>query len=372
MNLQGILGVALAATVAVSLVSCHGTEAQYSIGGSISGTSGPVLLQLNGANDISQNGDGDFTFDQKLLKDDPFNVQVVNPTGRCTVQNGAGTVGQSNIKDVSISCLAYSTNPGELLKIVIRSANLTGAKVNSLVPITTSATAVGGIIADPTDKDASGNVRIVGGLVLSGLSQVPTDISIFKAPQGNPGGDGLAILPLFLAADGATAVLPPDAALDSNALAALFAGELYFNVSTPAHANGEIRGSIDLQGGVGATAPPLDNSQVVPPTTSTAFGAGVLMVDRATRKLVISYILHTVAGASAAGLNTTTGPAQVLGFTNLQSNIDPQGTNLATPPPGSVLTQQNLSDFDNSLLYFSVASGTFPNGEIRGNISPLQ
>jgi len=68
---------------------------------------------------------------------------------------------------------------------VIRSSNLTGAKV--VLPVTTSATAVGGIIADPTDQDASGNVRVVGGLVLSGLTQTPTDISIFQAPQGTPG-----------------------------------------------------------------------------------------------------------------------------------------------------------------------------------------
>src|SRR5258705_437170 len=98
MSVRGILGAMVAGAMAVVLASCHGTEATYSIGGSISGTSGPVLLQLNGTNDITQNGDGDFTFTQKLIKDDPFNVQVANPTGRCTVQNGAGTVAQSNVK----------------------------------------------------------------------------------------------------------------------------------------------------------------------------------------------------------------------------------------------------------------------------------
>src|SRR5262245_48248273 len=133
MDLRGILGASLAGAIAVVLASCHGTEAQYSIGGSISGTNGPVLLQLNGASNLSQNGDGNFTFTQKLVKDDPFNVQVANPAGRCTVQNGAGTVGQSNIRDVNISCNPYATVPGDLLKMVIRSANLSGAKVNPAV-----------------------------------------------------------------------------------------------------------------------------------------------------------------------------------------------------------------------------------------------
>lgn len=369
MKVRGIVRATLVGAVALALVSCHGTEATYSIGGSISGTDGPVVLRLNGASDLAVGGDGDFTFDQKLLKDDPFNVQVANPTGRCTVQNSAGTVAQSNVKDVSISCAAYATTPAGLLQIVIRSANVDGSRV-SPVPVTTTASAVGGIIADPTDKDASGNVAVVGGLVLSGLAQTPTDVAIFQAPKGNPAGNGLAILHLVLAADGVTAVLRPDAVLDTNALAALFAGELYFNVSTAAHLNGEIRGAIELQGGVGASAPALDSSQVVPPTGTTAFGAGVLMVDRATRKLVISYIAHTVSGATSAAINTTAGTGgQALAFANLLDNFDGLGTNLATPAAGSVLP--NLLDFDTSLLYFNVSSGTFPNGEIRGNISPL-
>src|SRR5262245_31546203 len=216
MRTCGIHGALLAAAIAIVLVSCHGTEATYSIGGSITGTNGTVVLRLNGANDIAQGGDGDFTFDQKLVKDDPFNVQVANPTGRCIVQNGAGTVANSNVKNVNISCNPYATVPGDLLKIVVRVANLSGATVNPAV--TTGASAIGGVIVDPTDKDASNNVRIVGGLVLSGLSQAPTDVSIFQAPQGNPGANGLRILPLFLAADGQTAVLPPDAVLTSNEL----------------------------------------------------------------------------------------------------------------------------------------------------------
>src|SRR5215831_17203963 len=174
MRRQRVLGVSLAA-IAAALVSCHGTDALYSIGGSISGTSGPVVLRLNGANDITQNGDGNFTFTQKLLQKDTFNVQVANPTGRCTVQNGAGTVAQSNIKDVNISCADYATFPAGLIsQMVIRSTNLTGAKVNPAV--TTSASAVGGLIVDPTDKDINGNFAMVGGLVISGLSQPPTSV----------------------------------------------------------------------------------------------------------------------------------------------------------------------------------------------------
>jgi hypothetical protein len=97
------------------------------------------------------------------------------------------------------------------------------------------------------------------------------------------------------------------------------------------------------------------------------------MVDRAKLKLVIAYIAHNVVGALGAGINTSSGAGnQILGFANLQDNFDGNNTNLATPVAGAVLTEQDLSDFDNSLLFFTITSATFPNGEIRGNISPLQ
>ena len=89
MGRQRILGVSLATAFAVALASCHGTEAEFTVGGTISGTNGPVVLRLNGENDLAQNGDGDFTFTRKLFQDDTFNVQVANPTGRCTVQNAS-------------------------------------------------------------------------------------------------------------------------------------------------------------------------------------------------------------------------------------------------------------------------------------------
>lgn len=364
------LGIPLAVAFALALASCRGTDAQFSIGGTISGTTGTVVLSLNGANQISQNGDGDFTFTLKLLQNQTFNVQVADPTGRCTVQNGAGTVAQSNVKDVNISCADYTAFPAGLLQIVVRSTNLTGAKVNP--PVTTSATAVGGVMVDPTDKDASGNTPVLGGVTLSGFALPPIGISINQAPKGNPTGVGPAIISLILASDGVTAVLPPAAVLSTSEFASLLAGELYLNVATAVNPNGEVRGAIELQGGVGAAVTSLDNTQVVPPTGSAAFGVGALMVDLATSKILISYIAHTVAAATGAGMSTSQIPAgPILAFSTLQNNFDASGTNLATPVAGAVLTQQNLADFDNSFLFFNVTSATFPGGEIRGNISPL-
>jgi hypothetical protein len=355
----------LAVATAPALVSCHGTEAQYSIGGDISGTTVPVVLKLNGGNDISMSGDGSFKFDKKLLKNDTFNVQVVDTNDQCIVVNGAGTVNTSNINDVSITCVAQASQNPQLT--IIRIANLNGSQEN--LPVTTNASGAGGIVVIPSTTQP---MPVTGGITFTGLTPLGGGLNIHLAPTGNPTGNGAAIIPLTLASDGQTAVVPPGTTISQTLLGPLLRGELYFNVATAANPNGEIRGAIQLQGGVAASLTGLDQSQVMPPTASIATGVGTLLADRATGKVLISYVTHTVTGTTAASLNTSSGAgAVIVGFPNQRSNIDGHGTNLANPASTAVLSAQNLSDFDNSLLYFNVTSTGFPNGEIRGNISPL-
>lgn len=356
---------AAAAAILLLLASCHGTEAQYSIGGDISGTTVPVVLKLNGGSDISMNGDGSFKFDQKLLKNDTFNVQVADPNDQCTVLNGAGTVNMSNITDVSITCIAQASQTPQLT--IIRTAFLNGSQENPAV--TSTASGVGGIVVIPSTTLP---MPITGGITFTGLTPLAGQVNIFLAPSGNPTGNGAVLIPLILGSDGLTAVVPPNRTIPAALLGPLLRGELYFNVGTAANPNGEIRGAIQLQGGVAASVTALDQSQVVPPTASGATGAGLLLADRATGKVLISYIMHTVTGTGTSSLNTSSGLGSLVApFPNLQSNVDGAGTNLANPASTSVLTAQNLADFGSSLLFFNVTSSTFPGGEIRGNISQL-
>jgi len=350
---------AAAAAVLLTLASCHGTDAQFSIGGSISGTTVPVVLKLNGGSDIAMNGDGSFKFSEKLLKNDTFNVQVVDKNDQCTVVNGAGTVNMSNITDVSITCIAQASQTPQLT--IIRTAILNGAQENPAV--TSTASGVGGIVVIPSTTQP---MSVTGGITFTGLTPLTGQINIFAAPSGNPTGNGAALIALTLGSDGLTAVVPSGATIPAAALGPLLRGELYFNVGTATNPNGEIRGAIQLQGGVSASVTVLDNSQVVPPTTSTATGVGTMLIDRATRKVLIAYITHTVTGATAASLNTSAGAGGVIvAFPN------GAGTNLANPASTTILTAQNLSDFDGNLLFYNITSAANPNGEIRGNISAL-
>lgn len=362
-RIAAFLAVSVAA--ALALASCHGTEPEFTIGGDISGNTVGVVLKLNGGNDLAMSGSGSFKFDKKLVKDDTFNVQVVDTNDQCLVVNGAGTVDKSNITNVSITCVAQASQTPQLT--LIRLANLNGSQENP--PVATNASGAGGIVVFPSTTQP---MPVTGGITFAGLAPLAGQLNIHLAPSGNPGGNGAAIVPLILGSDGLTAVVPPGTALNTALLGPLLRGELYFNVGTAANPNGEIRGAIQLQGGVTASVTALDQSQVMPPTGSAATGLGTMLADRATGRVLIAYITHTVAGASAASLRTGTGLGSlVVAFTNQRTNIDGAGTNLANPPAATALSAQNLADFDGSLLYFNVTSTANPNGDIRGNISPL-
>jgi len=360
MNARNVLTGLIVSAAAGMLASCGKGVVTYTVGGNITGATTTVLITLNGTTGINMSGDGNFKFPNQLMTDDTYNVQIADPNDRCTVANGAGTVAMINIVNVSITCV-----PQPVTQTVVRSALLSGASENPAV--TTNARGVGGVIV--VNSNPTLNSPITGGVTFSGLTPDPgqlNPVQIHQAPLGNPSGSGQVIIPLTLAADGLTAFVPAGTTLTPAQYTALLAGELYFNVSTANNQNGEIRGQIQLQGGVAASVATLDASQVVPPTSSTATGTGTLLADLATGKILSSYITDNVASPTGAGIHTS--PAQgsngasIVAFTS--------STSFTAPPAGTVLTPQNLADFSNNLLYFEVDSAGNANGEIRGNIAP--
>ena len=360
-NVRRILGRSAAFAAVLALVSCHGTAPTYSVSGSVAGSTGAFVVKLNGANDISMSGDGGFKFTGKLLTGDTFNVQIVDATDRCTVANGAGTVEKTDIKNVSINCI-LRTDPTVASLAVVRSAILSGAQEGP--PVTTNASGSGGVVVIPNAVQ----MPIAGGITFTGLAPGAGQVNIHQSPSGN------IVVPLILTADGLTAVVPPGTTLDPALLEPLRRGDLYFNVATAANPNGEIRGAIQLQGGVAASLAFLDHSVVVPPTGSTATGTGILLADQATGKLLIAYITHNVVNATAAAIHTSavlgTNGASVVLFSNLQTSFAGAGNNLASPLSTARMSTQNLADFSAGLLYFEVDSQANASGDIRGNIAP--
>ena len=100
-NGTGTIGTANVTNVTVTC-----TTNTYTIGGTITGLKGNVILQNNGGNNLSLNADGSFTFTTPVPYGGTYNVTVLTqPNGQtCTVANGSGVVGTANVTDVVVTC----------------------------------------------------------------------------------------------------------------------------------------------------------------------------------------------------------------------------------------------------------------------------
>ena len=88
------------------------------VGGNVSGLSGTVVLQDNGADALTISGDGRFTFPTRVPANAGYAVTVLTqPTGQnCTVANGFGTLSgdpflsipPSDVTNVKITCAPYT------------------------------------------------------------------------------------------------------------------------------------------------------------------------------------------------------------------------------------------------------------------------
>ena len=106
-NGSGTIGSANVTNVAVTCT----TTPTYSVGGSVSGLTGTVVLQDNGGDDLSVSANGSFTFATKLASGAAYAVTVrTNPAGQtCTVSNGSGTIGSANVTNVAVTCTTTPT-----------------------------------------------------------------------------------------------------------------------------------------------------------------------------------------------------------------------------------------------------------------------
>lgn len=80
----------------------------YAIGGTVQGLIGTLVLQNNGADDLTISADGSFVFATKLWSGTSYQVlsRSAPPERRCTISRGSGVVANADVTDVTIQCLA--------------------------------------------------------------------------------------------------------------------------------------------------------------------------------------------------------------------------------------------------------------------------
>jgi len=86
----------------------------YTIGGTVTGLQGSGLVLQNGNAHLSVSSNGAFKFPDTLIGGTSYSVSVQtqpsNPTQSCTVTNGGGTVGATNITNISVACETPAAN----------------------------------------------------------------------------------------------------------------------------------------------------------------------------------------------------------------------------------------------------------------------
>jgi hypothetical protein len=105
--------------LATVLSGCGGSHSQstsvivprtYSIGGSIAGLSGTVVLQNNGGDNLSLSSNGAFAFSVSLQPNSSYDVTIATQPANqvCTLSQGSGTASAA-VTDVTVECSLSST-----------------------------------------------------------------------------------------------------------------------------------------------------------------------------------------------------------------------------------------------------------------------
>ncbi len=108
MGKRGIVFVLWMLFISQALLNCGGggSSSAYTVGGTVSGLTGTLVLQNNGGDDLTITGNGAFTFTTELADGAVYDVTVLTPPAgqSCVITGGSGTIAGANITNVTAIC----------------------------------------------------------------------------------------------------------------------------------------------------------------------------------------------------------------------------------------------------------------------------
>jgi hypothetical protein len=206
--------------------------------------------------------------------------------------------------------------------------------------------------------------------VASGLSGKITAGHIHKGAQGSKGDP---VKTLTIKDNGFSLTWKSsdsDQPLSKELLDELSKGNLYLNLHTEAHTDGEVRGQLQLSDAQNF-AVLLEGGQEVPSTESGALGAARVSLNAEQNQLTVKGSFINLSGP-ATGAHIHKSPKGANG--DVLKALVIQGNNLSLTwsktDSSTPLTAGTVQDLLQGNLYINVHSKAYPNGEIRGQISP--
>jgi hypothetical protein len=88
--------------------------AKFHVGGTITGLTDRLTLQLNGTESLTRNADGAFTFQTELEDQSSYTVALTTPPADqdCTLQNATGKVSGADVTSVQVTCVQRTYSLG--------------------------------------------------------------------------------------------------------------------------------------------------------------------------------------------------------------------------------------------------------------------
>lgn len=105
-------GTVAGANVTSVAIAC--TTNTFTIGGTVTGLTGTLVLRNNGGDNKTITANGAYTFTTPIASGMIYAVtRLTNPTGQtCTISNGSGTVQGGNVTNANATCTTIGTDPG--------------------------------------------------------------------------------------------------------------------------------------------------------------------------------------------------------------------------------------------------------------------
>jgi CHRD domain len=179
--------------------------------------------------------------------------------------------------------------------------------------------------------------------------------------KGAPGVAGPMVTPLTIGN-------PISGTVSLTSTADLASGQLYVNIATAPHPDGELRGQI-LPGG-GCFSAKLAGSNETPPNISIGTGTGIFLLVPPEPLTTTQQLLFSIGYTQTSSL--TVGATIRKGARGSSGPVVSPLPFSSNPITGTIgLSSQNIADLVAGLLYVNISTGLVQLGEIRGQIEPL-